>query len=160
MAKGPNGNIHPTRIFSTPPELTVAWEAFKDDLKEQANNWQVVQYVGREGDRKTDSQKVPMTFEGFKRYCTDHYGCVEQYFTNQDRLYEDFIGVCRAIKNEIREDQIIGGMLGMYNASITQRLNNLKEQTDNTNTNTNTNLRALVSNFMTDEGDEEAEAGV
>ena len=149
MPKGPNGNVHPTRIFATPVELTIAWEAFKDDLKAQAENWKTVQYVGKDGARKTDNMKVPMTFEGFKRYCTDNYGCVEQYFTNQGKLYEDFVGVCRAIKNEIREDQIVGGMLGVYNASITQRLNNLKEQTDNTNTNNNITL--LTNDPLSDE---------
>ena len=41
---------------------------------------------------------------------------------------KDFIGVCRAINEEIRECQIIGGMLGIYNTSITQRLNNLTEK--------------------------------
>ncbi|NOQ49534.1 MAG: hypothetical protein GQ553_02580 [Nitrosomonadaceae bacterium] len=90
-----------------------------------------------------------MTFAGFKRYCTDHYGCVEQYFVNQDQCYDDFISICRAIKTEIREDQIIGGMLGVYNASITQRLNNLKEQTENNNTNNNITL--LTNDPLSDE---------
>ncbi len=95
----------------------------------------VERYVGKEGDRMVDPQKVPYTFEGFKRYCRVKYGEVEQYFTNQDDLYKDFIGVCRAIKEEIRENQIIGGLLGFYNPSITQRLNGLaeKQQTENLN---------------------------
>lgn len=134
------GHQHPTRIFNSAPDLTLAWEAFKDSLTEQANKWKKVQYVGKDGDKKEDPQKVPMTFEGFKRHCYDEHGCVEQYFTNQDGHYDEFIGVCRAIKNEIREDQIIGGLLNVYNPSITQRLNGLKEQTDNTNTNHNVTL--------------------
>ena len=55
---------------------------------------------------------------------------MEQYFTNQDKLYNEFIGICRAIKQEIRENQIIGGLLGFHNPSITQRLNNLVEKTE------------------------------
>ena len=35
-----------------------------------------------------------------------------------------------AIKKEIRDNQIIGGMLGVYNANITARLNNLVEKTE------------------------------
>ena len=36
-------------------------------------------------------------------------------------------------KIKIREDQITGGMVGQYNPSITQRLNALKEQIEQTN---------------------------
>lgn len=119
---------HPTRIFKTENDLKKAWDEFKEDLKEQANEWLRVQYVGKEGDRVEDAQKVPMTLEGFKRFCREKYGCVEQYFTNQDGHYEEFIGICSHIKEEIREQQIIGGLLGFYNPSITQRLNGLADK--------------------------------
>lgn len=127
MAKK-NGNIHPTRIFKEPNELFKAFQEYKDDIIEQSNEWQKVQYVGKEAERVTDGQKVPYTQEGVERFCYNRYGCVEQYFKNQDGLYDDFIPICTRIKKEIRENQIIGGMLGFYKESITQRLNNLKEQ--------------------------------
>jgi hypothetical protein len=122
--------MHPTRIFPEEKDLAKAFEEFKLDLIEQSNEWLRVQYVGKDGQRTTDPQKVPMTFEGFKRFCRKHYGCVEQYFVNQDGLYDDFISICSHIKEEIRENQIIGGLLGFYNPSITQRLNGLKEQSE------------------------------
>ena len=72
-----------------------------------------------------------MTIEGFKRFCWDeNIGTVEQYFTNQDGDYEEFLGICSRVKNEIREDQITGGILSFYNPSITQRLNNLVEKSE------------------------------
>ena len=113
MAK--NGNIHPTRIFKTPDDLDKVFLEYKEDLKEQAKEWLRVQYVGKEGERVADPQKVPMTIEGFKRFCREKYGEIEQYFTNQDNYYEDFIGICSRIKEEIRENQIVGGLLGFYN---------------------------------------------
>ena len=122
--------MHPTRIFKHPDQLQNAWNLFKEDLKLQSNQWLKVQYVGKDGDRVSEPQKVPYTFEGFKRYCRNNYGEVEQYFTNQDKLYNEFIGICRAIKEEIRENQIVGGLLGFHNPSITQRLNNLVEKTE------------------------------
>lgn len=124
-----NGNIHPTRIFKTPDDLKEAWDKFKVDLKEQSKEWVKYQYVGRDGDRKTDPQKVPMTMEGFERFCYNNYGCVEQYFKNQDEYYNDFIPICSRIRKEIRENQIIGGLLNIYNTSITQRLNGLVDKT-------------------------------
>ena len=127
MAK--NGNIHPTRIFKNPDELLIAWDLFKEDVEKQSNEWIRVQYVGKDAIRTAEPTKVPLTFEGFKRFCRKNYGEVEQYFTNQNELYDDFVGVCREIKEEIRENQIIGGMLNFFNPSITQRLNNLAENT-------------------------------
>ena len=113
---------HPTRIFKTPDEMEAAWEDYKKDLEDQSQEWLRVQYVGKEGEKREDPQKVPYTLEGFKRYCRKHHGEVEQYFGNQGGYYEDFIGICSRIREEIRENQIIGGMLGFYNPSITQWL--------------------------------------
>ena len=124
--------MHPTRLFKTPDDLQKAWEEFLKDVKKQSSEWIKVQYVGKEGEKREDPQKVPLTLEGFKRFCRKKYGEVEQYFTNQGGYYDDFIGVCSHIKEEIRENQIIGGLLGFYNPSITQRLNNLLEKTETT----------------------------
>lgn len=127
---GKNGNIHPTRIFKTPDELHKAFVEYKENLKEQSKEWLKVSYVGRDGERKADPQKVPMTMEGFERFCYENYGCVHQYFDNKDDLYDDFVTICSHIRREIRENQIIGGLLNFYNPSITQRLNNLVDRKD------------------------------
>lgn len=121
---------HPTRIFKKPEELKKAWEGYKVNLKKESHKWLKIQYVGKDGDRVADPQKLPYTLEGFKRYCRENHGEVEQYFTNQDNYYSDFIGICHAIKEEIRENQITGGLLGFYNPSITQRLNGLTEKSE------------------------------
>lgn len=123
--------MHPTRIFKSADELLKAWNLYKKDLEKQKAQWIKTEYVGRNGDeRKTKPVQVPMTLEGFKRFCREHkdYGEVEQYFSNQDGLYDDFIGICSRIREEIRENQIIGGLLGVYNPSITQRLNGLTDK--------------------------------
>ena len=78
--------------------------------------------------------KVPLTYEGFKRYCRNYHGEAQHYFENTDNYYDDFCDVCRAIKEEIREDQITGGLLGIYNPSITQRLNGLADKVESTKT--------------------------
>ncbi len=125
---GKNGNIHPTRIFNTPEDLAKAFDKYKEDVKEQSKEWMKVQYVGKDAERKEDPQKVPLTLEGFKRFCRRKYGCVEQYFLNKGQYYNDFVGICSYIKEEIRENQIVGGLLGFYNPSITSRLNKLTEK--------------------------------
>jgi hypothetical protein len=125
MAK--NGNIHPSRIFRSPHELEMAWLAYKEDLELQSAEWLKVQYVGKEGQRMTDKYKLPLVLEGFYVFCYKNYGVVKHYFLNTDNMYDDFCTICSHIKEEIRANQITGGLLGVYNPSITQRLNNLTE---------------------------------
>jgi len=121
--------MHPTRIFKTPDELEHAWKLYKEDLLVQAADWLKIQYVGKEGQRMTDAMKLPYTMDGFEVFCYNNYGCVEQYFKNQEAYYDDFIPICSHIKKEIRSNQITGGLLGVYNPSITQRLNSLQDTT-------------------------------
>jgi hypothetical protein len=122
---------HPTRIFKTPEELLKVWNEYKEDLKDRAREWPKIQYVGKDGERMVDYPVLPLTLEGLKRYCWENkIGDINEYFLNRHGYYNDFTIICRAIKDEIREHQITGGMNGFFNPSITQRLNNLKEQTD------------------------------
>jgi len=121
--------MHPTRIFKTPDELEHVWKLYKEDLLVQATDWLKIQYVGKEGQRMTDAMKLPYTMDGFEVFCYNNYGCIEQYFKNQDNYYSEFIPICSHIKKEIRSNQITGGLLGVYNPSITQRLNSLQDNT-------------------------------
>ncbi len=119
---------HPSRIFKTPEALEKAFEEYKVNQLKKAEKWLRIQYVGKDGARKTDAQKLPLTMDGFEIFCYKKYGCVHHYFDNKDNYYTDFGTICSRIKKEIREDQITGGMLGFYNASITQRLNGLVDK--------------------------------
>ncbi len=120
--------MHPTRIFKTPEELEKAWKDYKESLIVRAKDWPKIQYVGKEGAKKIDYPKLPPNQDGFEVYCYDIYGCVHQYFKNQDGLYKDFMPLCSRIRQEIKDDHITGGLLHVYNASITQRLHGLKDE--------------------------------
>lgn len=120
--------MHPTRIFKSPDELEIAWSSYKEHLKQKANEWLKVQYVGKEGDRKEDPFKLPYTMDGFEVFCYENYGTVEQYFKNKDGYYDDFVPICSHIRKVIRDNQITGGLLGVFNTSITQRLNGLSDK--------------------------------
>jgi hypothetical protein len=122
--------MHPTRIFKHPDELLQAWEQYKATLKERAKEWPRVQYVGKDGERVEDYPKLPLTMEGFNVWAYAEYGMVRQYFLNKDGLYDDFVTICSHIREEIRHDQITGGLLGNYNPSITQRLNGLTDKSE------------------------------
>ena len=119
------------RNIETPIKMWELFQGYQTDLKEREKEWEKVQYVGKDGARKTDKLKLPLTIEGFKRYCWDiEIGCIERYLKNVDNSFDDFVPICSRIKNAIRENQLTGGVLGVFNASITQRMNNLTERTD------------------------------
>ena len=122
--------MHPTRIFKAPKQL---WEAFEKYVTEtKANPRKKHVFVGKDASSDYELLERPLTQEGFEIYCYDNYGCVGQYFDNKDKLYNDFVAICSRIKQAIRRDQIEGGMVGQYNPSITQRLNNLVDKVENT----------------------------
>lgn len=121
------------------------WELFllyKDGVK--STPILVHDFVGKDGDSVERKKERPLTMEGFENYLfrEDVISDVSDYFENKDDRYKDYIPICRAIKKHIRQDQIEGGMAGIYNPSITQRLNGLTEKTENKNENTNIEVKA------------------
>jgi hypothetical protein len=80
-------------------------------------------------------KEKPLSLEGFANYCfyKKIHNNLEHYFANTDGLYSDYLSVCARIRAIIKQDQIDGGMAGIYNPSITQRLNGLVDKTESNN---------------------------
>jgi hypothetical protein len=115
------------KYIESPQKMWELFEAYRKDVKD--NPRFVFDYVGKDGTEVRKPLERPLTMEGFKCYVWDVEGfTVEQYFTNQDGAYTDYLGICSRIKEQIRKDQIEGGMVGQYNPSITQRLNGLVDK--------------------------------
>lgn len=119
------------RNLNSPEHLYELFENYKRHVK--ANPRLKIIHGGKDFEERVEPLEVPLTMEGFEIYCWNEVGEVEQYFKNVDKRYSEFIPICSHIRKEIRKDQIEGGMVGQYNPSITQRLNNLKEQVEQTN---------------------------
>jgi hypothetical protein len=106
------------------------WELFEAYRKEaKSKPFIVTDWVGGMGMQVDRKKERPLTMEGFSIFCYDKISQIKDYFANTDGRYADYIPICSRIKETIREDQIGGGMAGIYNPSITQRLNNLVEKT-------------------------------
>ena len=120
-----------TKYIETPEKMWELFEAYKKETK--ANPIRKHVFVGKDGNPDYELRERPLTFEGFKNYCRRNVSEVEQYFINPDKRYNDYVSICRAIKDEIKQDQIEGGMAMIYNPSITQRLNGLTEKIEQTN---------------------------
>lgn len=120
-----------TRKIQTPEYM---WELFEQYAAETKTRPVLVQdFVGKDGKEVKRERERPLTLEGFENWCAAA-GIIQDlgdYFSNNEGSYPDFIQVCKRIRREIRQDQIEGGMAGIYHHSITARLNNLVEKTEN-----------------------------
>ena len=117
--------------YLKPPELWGLFEAYCKEVKSKP--FEVTDWVGKDATEVTRKKERPLTEEGFSNYCAINGSVkfVRDYLINRDGNYGDFVEVSQLIKSVIRQDQIEGGMAMIYQHSITQRLNNLVEKTEN-----------------------------
>lgn len=111
----------------------ILWEHFLNYKKEVKSKPILVQdYVGKDAEMVYREKEKPLTIEGFECWCYDNdiISDLSQYFANTKQRYTDYQTICTRIRKSVRADQITGGMAGIYNPSITQRLNNLVEKTE------------------------------
>ena len=117
------------KYIETPEKL---WEYFQEYKKEtKSKPFLIKDWVGKDAFNVQREKERPLTIEGFECWLFDKeiIGDLSHYFANTDNKYSDYLTICHAIKKSVRQDQIEGGMAGMYNPSITQRLNGLVEKT-------------------------------
>ena len=107
-------------------------EYFKQySLETKANPFIIKDWVGGAAKEVIREKERPLTMEGFSCWLYDkgYLNSLSNYMANSNNAYEEFSSICTHIRECIRQDQIEGGMAGQYNPSITQRLNNLAENT-------------------------------
>lgn len=117
------------KLIETPEMLLELFEEYKDEVKD--NPIVKNDFTGKDADEVFKKLERPLTMEGFECFVFDK-GIVNDlgdYFSNKNGKYADFSTICSHIRKKIRRDQIEGGMAGIYNPSITQRLNGLVEKT-------------------------------
>ena len=106
-------------------ELFIEWKEYLENnpIKKQV-------FVGKDGRHDYELIPRPYTLEGFLNFAEEKICNVHQYFENREGRYSTYVDICTRIKRTIRQNQIENGLAGLYNPSITQRLNNLTEKTD------------------------------
>jgi hypothetical protein len=114
----------------------ILWQHFLNYKKFVKDNPIIVKdWVGKDAIDVYREKERPLTIEGFENYLEDNeiINNLSNYFANSNNNYSNYSTICSRIKRNVREDQIAGGMVGIYNPSITQRLNNLVEKSEVTN---------------------------
>ena len=116
-----------TKKIATPEIL---WQHFLDYKEWVKSNPILVQdYIGKDAQMIYRERQRPLTIEGFECYCFDNdiISHLSDYFANYEERYSDYTTICNNIRKAVRNNQIEGGMAGIFNPSITQRLNGLTE---------------------------------
>ena len=118
------------KYIETPEKMWEYFLAYKEQVK--SNPILKHDFVGGAGKEIQRKLEKPLTMEGFNNYLFMNGICdnAKHYFANSDNKYDDYLTICSHIREIIRQDQIEGGMAGIYNPSITQRLNNLVEKNE------------------------------
>lgn len=116
------------KYIETPKALWDLFEKYKNEIKSNPILKHV--FVGKDGKSEEEKRERPLTMEGFSSWLFENNitSNVHDYFANTRDAYDEYSSICRAIKEIIRKDQIEGGMAGIYNPSITQRLNGLTDK--------------------------------
>ena len=118
------------KYIETPERLWELFLAYKQEVKSKPIL--VQDYVGKDAEMVYREKEKPLTIEGFECWCYDNdiINDLSNYFANSNNAYSDYSTICTRIRKAVRADQITGGMAGIYNPSITQRLNGLVEKTE------------------------------
>ena len=118
------------KYIETPEAMWQLFEAYKKETK--ANRRRVPKATPK--GILYEEHEPPLTMVGFSSYVADQEitSNIHDYFANTRDSYSEYSSICSRIVDAIKRDQIEGGMVGQYNASITQRLNNLTERVDQT----------------------------
>jgi hypothetical protein len=121
-----------TKYIETPDQMWEYFESYKQETKDDPIL--VDDYVGKDATNVDRKKEKPLTMEGFLNWLDDNdiISDATDYFENKEGRYADYVRICSRIKRKIRQDQIEGGMAGIYNPSITQRLNGLVDKQETT----------------------------
>ena len=114
------------------------WQYFDEYHKElKTSPFKQKDWVGKDAIPVDRERERPITLVGFSNYLADKgiTSNVDDYFKNKDGMYDDFIDVCRRIKNVRAQDHEEGAMISKYHHGVTARLNGWAEVVENKNTN-------------------------
>lgn len=124
------------KYIETPERMLNLFEDYRTEVK--ANPKLKNDFAGKDAQEVIKKFERPLTMEGFENYVFKKglNADLSHYFSNYEGRYTDYLAICSHIRREIRQDQIEGGMVGIYTPSITQRLNGLVEKQETKNEHT------------------------
>jgi len=118
------------KYIETPERMWELFQGYKTHVK--SNPIIVKDWVGKDAVDVYREKERPLLMVGFECYCMEHteitYPDLTDYFENKDNRFEAYLPITSRIKNEIKADQISGGMTMIYSQNLTARLNGLVDK--------------------------------
>lgn len=108
------------KYIETPEKMWELFEAYKKDVKD--NPRFKIEYVGRNGDKVKTPIERPLTIEGFKTFCAYKVGTIQHYWNNSEDAYGEYRTIVQRVREEIRAEQVDGGLTNQYNSNLTARV--------------------------------------
>jgi hypothetical protein len=114
------------RYIQTPEKLYELFEQYTEDTKRR------VRTIPKATNKGVlyEEHVPPLTIDGFKTYANKQGTDINRYWYNVDGTLNEYVSIVTRIKEEIRNDQVEGALVGQYQQNIVARLNNLTEKTD------------------------------
>lgn len=131
----------PTKKNIPTPELLYKhFEDYKQYCKD--NPKQENFYNSKEGRQVSVDREIPLTWNGFEIYLRKNniIGHLEDYRYNTDGRYDEYMGIIRAIDQEIYEDKFTGATAGVFQHNIIARDLGLSEKKEVAKTGKTTKL--------------------
>jgi hypothetical protein len=118
------------KYIESPEKMAEYFETYKTETKSNPIKKHV--FVGKDGNADYELIERPLTVDGFELWCwrNEIISDLSQYFANTENRYKEYQTICSRIRKEVRNDQIEKGLAGIYNTSITQRLNGLTDKSE------------------------------
>jgi hypothetical protein len=118
------------KYIENPEKLWEHFENYKNETKSNPIKKHV--FVGKDGNADYELIERPLTVDGFEVWCwrNEIINDLSNYFANSNNKYSEYSTICSRIRKEVRNDQIEKGLAGIYNTSITQRLNGLTDKSE------------------------------
>jgi hypothetical protein len=118
------------KYVESPEKMAEYFETYKNETKSSPIKKHV--FVGKDGNADYELIERPLTVDGFELWCwrNNIISDLSNYFANSNNKYAEYSTICSRIRKEVRNDQIEKGLAGIYNTSITQRLNGLTDKSE------------------------------
>jgi hypothetical protein len=118
------------KYIESPEKLKEYFLSYVKEVK--STPFFVKDWVGKDAEEVYREKEKPITIVGFECWLSENEIIEDlgDYLKNKDERYTDYAPICSYIRKKTTKDQIEGGMSGIYNPSITQRLNGLVEKSE------------------------------
>ena len=105
------------KYIETPEKLYEVFLKYAEDTKSRVRRIPKATNKGVQYEEHTP----PLTIDGFKTYCNKSGYDINRYWYNVDNSYSEYVSIVTRIKEEIRNDQIEGALVGQYQQNIVDR---------------------------------------